>query len=218
MANLATAFAGSHSVNGVAALHTDLMRKTVFKDLHRLFPERINNKTNGITPRRWLAAVQSRPDRPGARGDRRYLSRRCRGSEQAQRLRHRHGVPGQVRRRLARQQGLLERIPAQDHGCAHRSRRPVRCPDQAHPRVQAPVDEHPRSRGRCTTRSACIRKRTGCRASRSSPARRRPATIAPSRSSSWPTTVARRINADSGGRRPAEGRLRAQLQRLAGPN
>ena len=52
MANLA--FAGSHSVNGVAALHTELMRKTVFADLHRLYPDRINNKTNGITPRRWL--------------------------------------------------------------------------------------------------------------------------------------------------------------------
>ncbi|WP_294282378.1 glycogen/starch/alpha-glucan phosphorylase [uncultured Sphingomonas sp.] len=52
MANLA--FAGSHSVNGVAALHTDLMKKTVFADLHRLYPDRINNKTNGITPRRWL--------------------------------------------------------------------------------------------------------------------------------------------------------------------
>ena len=52
MANLA--FAGSHSVNGVAALHTDLMKKTVFADLHRLYPERISNKTNGITPRRWL--------------------------------------------------------------------------------------------------------------------------------------------------------------------
>jgi starch phosphorylase len=52
MANLA--FAGSHSVNGVAALHTELMKQTVFADLHRLFPERINNKTNGITPRRWL--------------------------------------------------------------------------------------------------------------------------------------------------------------------
>jgi starch phosphorylase len=52
MANLA--FAGSHSVNGVAALHTELMKQTVFTDLHRLFPERINNKTNGITPRRWL--------------------------------------------------------------------------------------------------------------------------------------------------------------------
>ncbi|WP_375272494.1 glycogen/starch/alpha-glucan phosphorylase [Sphingomonas sp.] len=52
MANLA--FAGSHSVNGVAALHTDLMKRTVFADLHRLYPTRINNKTNGITPRRWL--------------------------------------------------------------------------------------------------------------------------------------------------------------------
>ncbi len=52
MANLA--FAGSHSVNGVAALHTELMKTTVFKDLHALYPERINNKTNGITPRRWL--------------------------------------------------------------------------------------------------------------------------------------------------------------------
>ncbi|HEY1709352.1 MAG TPA: glycogen/starch/alpha-glucan phosphorylase [Rhizomicrobium sp.] len=52
MANLA--FAGSHSVNGVAALHTELMKETVFADMHRLYPERINNKTNGITPRRWL--------------------------------------------------------------------------------------------------------------------------------------------------------------------
>ena len=52
MANLA--FTGSHSVNGVAALHTDLMKQTVFADLHRLYPDRINNKTNGITPRRWL--------------------------------------------------------------------------------------------------------------------------------------------------------------------
>ena len=48
------AFVGSHSVNGVSALHTDLMKKTVFADLHALYPDRINNKTNGITPRRWL--------------------------------------------------------------------------------------------------------------------------------------------------------------------
>ncbi len=52
MANLA--FVGSHSVNGVAALHTQLMKTTVFADLHRLYPDRINNKTNGVTPRRWL--------------------------------------------------------------------------------------------------------------------------------------------------------------------
>jgi starch phosphorylase len=52
MANLA--FAGAHSVNGVAGLHTELMKTTVFADLHKLYPTRINNKTNGITPRRWL--------------------------------------------------------------------------------------------------------------------------------------------------------------------
>lgn len=48
------AFVGSHSINGVSALHTELMKQTVFSDLHALYPERINNKTNGITPRRWL--------------------------------------------------------------------------------------------------------------------------------------------------------------------
>src|SRR5690606_2847870 len=48
------AFVGAHSVNGVAALHTDLMKQTVFAELHRLYPDRINNKTNGMTPRRWL--------------------------------------------------------------------------------------------------------------------------------------------------------------------
>jgi starch phosphorylase len=52
MGNLA--FVGSHSINGVSALHTDLMKVTVFADLHKLYPSRINNKTNGITPRRWL--------------------------------------------------------------------------------------------------------------------------------------------------------------------
>src|SRR5258706_588377 len=48
------AFIGSHRVNGVSALHTRLMRETVFADLHRLYPERIVNKTNGITFPRWL--------------------------------------------------------------------------------------------------------------------------------------------------------------------
>ena len=48
------AFLGSHSINGVSALHTDLMRRTVFHDFNTMFPERINNKTNGITFRRWL--------------------------------------------------------------------------------------------------------------------------------------------------------------------
>nr|WHW29815.1 putative glycogen/starch/alpha-glucan phosphorylase [uncultured bacterium] len=49
------AIAGSHSVNGVAALHTELLEKGLFKDFYELWPEKFNNKTNGVTPRRWLA-------------------------------------------------------------------------------------------------------------------------------------------------------------------
>ncbi len=52
MAHLA--FAGSHKVNGVAALHTRILRETTFAELDRVLPGRITNKTNGITPRRWL--------------------------------------------------------------------------------------------------------------------------------------------------------------------
>ena len=48
------AFVGSHKINGVSALHTDLMRQTVFHDLNGIYPGRITNKTNGITFRRWL--------------------------------------------------------------------------------------------------------------------------------------------------------------------
>ena len=51
------AFVGSHSVNGVSALHTGLMKQSVFDKLNELFPGRINNKTNGVTPRRWLKGV-----------------------------------------------------------------------------------------------------------------------------------------------------------------
>ncbi|MBS4098295.1 MAG: glycogen/starch/alpha-glucan phosphorylase [Sulfuricella sp.] len=48
------AIVGSHHVNGVAQIHTDLMRATIFKDFDRFFPGKILNITNGITPRRWL--------------------------------------------------------------------------------------------------------------------------------------------------------------------
>jgi len=52
MANLA--IVGSHSTNGVAAIHSQLLRTTTVKDLADMYPERFNNKTNGVTPRRWL--------------------------------------------------------------------------------------------------------------------------------------------------------------------
>ena len=73
------AFVGSHRVNGVSALHTKLLRETVFADLHRLYPERITNKTNGITFRRWLHQANPRLTRLlrevcGEQGSRRHIS------------------------------------------------------------------------------------------------------------------------------------------------
>jgi glycogen phosphorylase len=62
MANLA--IVGSHSTNGVSAVHSKLLRTTTVKDLAEMFPERFNNKTNGVTPRRWL--LEANPGRARA--------------------------------------------------------------------------------------------------------------------------------------------------------
>jgi len=61
MAHLATV--GSHAINGVAALHSALLKQSVLKDFYEMWPERFSNKTNGVTPRRFLAVAN-----PGLRG------------------------------------------------------------------------------------------------------------------------------------------------------
>jgi starch phosphorylase len=53
MAHLASV--GSHAINGVAVLHTELLKRTVLRDFHRVSPEKFINVTNGVTPRRWIA-------------------------------------------------------------------------------------------------------------------------------------------------------------------
>ena len=58
MAHLACV--GSHAINGVAALHTELLKETVLKDFYELWPEKFSNKTNGVTPRRWMVLSNPR--------------------------------------------------------------------------------------------------------------------------------------------------------------
>ena len=65
MANLA--IVGSHSTNGVAAVHSKLLRTTTVRDLAEMYPERFSNKTNGVTPRRWL--LQANPKLASAISD-----------------------------------------------------------------------------------------------------------------------------------------------------
>src|SRR5690606_1107913 len=58
MAHLAVV--GSHSINGVARLHSRLLREKVLPDFAEMWPERFNNKTNGVTPRRWILMANPR--------------------------------------------------------------------------------------------------------------------------------------------------------------
>ncbi len=116
MANLA--FAGSRSINGVALLHTELMKQTVFADLHHLYPDRINNKTNGIPPRRWLQQCN-----PGLTS----LIRDAIGEG--------FYVFGTLRRHQAGQQGIIVTISQGTVGLCHRSRCLVRRPSETDPRV-----------------------------------------------------------------------------------
>ena len=74
MANLA--IVGTHSTNGVAEIHSRLLRTTVVSDLAEIFPERFNNKTNGVTPRRWLLLANPDLARLITERDRRRLGHR----------------------------------------------------------------------------------------------------------------------------------------------
>ncbi len=72
MAHLA--IVGSFSVNGVAELHSQLLQEKLFRDFHRIWPGKFNNKTNGVTPRRWIAHANPGHDRAVERDHRRRLA------------------------------------------------------------------------------------------------------------------------------------------------
>ena len=158
------ALVGSHAVNGVSALHTDLMRRTLFADFERLFPGRITNITNGITPRRWLneanprlaALIASRTS--CALGHRSRLPARPRAAGRRRRL------PAGVPRRQARQQGAVRRPGPPAPRPGHRPGVALRRADQAHPRVQAPAAEPARRDRALQPHPRQPRRATSCRA------------------------------------------------------
>ena len=175
MGNLA--FSGSHAVNGVAALHSELMQQTVFADLHRLYPERISNKTNGVTPEALAVPVQSGPHggwsaTPSVTGSSTDFAQLERLDAFATDRR----VPAPLLRGQAGQQGAAGRplscaAPGR-HGQSTRSLFDVA--HQADSRVQAPAPEPAPRRRPVPPHPRPARWLTGRRASSCSAARRRP--------------------------------------------
>ena len=99
------AFIGSHRINGVSAMHSELMRETVFRDLNHLYPGRITNKTNGITFRRWLMLANPGLTDLVARDLRRRRAGRSDAAATAGGIRRRQRLPAGIPRRQASQQG-----------------------------------------------------------------------------------------------------------------
>ncbi len=139
MANLA--IVGSHSTNGVAAIHTDLLKAHVVPDFAQMFPERFSNKTNGVTQRRWLYVAN--PSLPAliteAIGDGWIADFSADRAAEAARRRRR--IPRRIPRRQARGAAALYRLAECDNRPDRRPGHHLRQPDQAHPRIQAPVAE-----------------------------------------------------------------------------
>ncbi len=159
MGNLA--FIGSHKINGVSGLHTNLMRETVFHDLDVVYPGRIVNKTNGITFRRWLIECNPRLTQiltsslgEKALDDADALRGLARFADDS-------GDAGAVRPRPPRQQGRA-RAPCRGERSISAST-PTRCStsrSSASTNTSANCSTSSK-RSRCTTRSAPSRRRLG---------------------------------------------------------
>ena len=147
------AVVGSHKVNGVAKLHSELMQKTIFSGFAQMFPDRFTNVTNGITVRRWLKQSNPRLSR--------LLTERLGSAwendlEEIERLRWAADDPGfralfrEIKR--ANKIALAEEVDRRT-GIDVSRRLAVRRAGEAHPRVQAPAAQHPLRRSRVTTAS-----------------------------------------------------------------
>ena len=141
MAHLAVV--GSHSTNGVAAIHSELLRTRVLRDFAELYPERFNNKTNGVTPRRWLQQANPSLSRliTGAIGGDWVTD--LDAASQAPAARRGCGFSRAIPRGQTRGQGRLCRLARGHQRRGGGSGHDLRQPDQAHSRVQAPAAQCP---------------------------------------------------------------------------
>ena len=132
------AIVGSYSVNGVAALHSNLLKQGLFRDFYELWPEKFNNKTNGVTPRRWLAWCNPRLSALISETIGDAVGHRFGTVEQVGPLCRRCKIP----RPVAADQAGQQRAPGWNSEERDRFRwsqpgRAVRRAGQAYPRVQA---------------------------------------------------------------------------------
>ena len=134
------AVVGSHKVNGVAELHTRLLKETLLRDFAEMWPERFTNMTNGITPRRWLR--QANPGLAGLITDAigEGWAKQPGSAAQPGAIRRRHRLPGAVAHGQAGVQKTDYRAAAARERADRLTGRPLRRAGQAHPRIQAPTD------------------------------------------------------------------------------
>ena len=145
MANLA--IVGTHSTNGVAAIHSELLRTRTVADFAAMFPERFNNKTNGVTPRRWLLLANPDLAEAAHRRRRRGLGHRPREAEAARPPGGRRRIPRAIPGGEVRGQAAVRRMDQGQGGHRPRSGHDLRYADQADPRVQAATAQRAPDRG-----------------------------------------------------------------------
>ena len=133
MANLA--IVGTHSTNGVAEIHTRLLRTTVVADLAEIFPERFNNKTNGVTPRRWLLLANPDLSRliTDAIGDGWVTD--LAAAQEDRSPGGRPFIPGRLPPGQARRQGPIRRLAPEDDRPHRRPRYHLRQSGQTYSRI-----------------------------------------------------------------------------------
>ena len=214
MANLA--IVGSHSTNGVAAIHSELLRTTTVKDFAELFPERFSNKTNGVTPRRWL--LLANPPLAGSITDAigdgwvTDLAELARLEPLADDAGFRDAFRKAKREAKARFADWLKATS----GVSRRPRLDLRQPGQAHPRVQAAAAEraaHRRALQPAARRTRTLDVRAADLLLRRQGGARLPPGQADHQVHQQPGRHHRRR---PGGARPAQGRVPARVQRHAG--